>query len=91
MYIHLQDRISELDADLRRMINNHIWGPEFNKKEVEIRNFKAELSRIDAEKTRPSLFTQSQPIHTIHVRPPLMTHQMPPLTPSLNMLTLPTY
>ncbi|KAH9698016.1 hypothetical protein KPL71_023838 [Citrus sinensis] len=25
MYIHLQDRISELDADLRGMINNHIW------------------------------------------------------------------
>ncbi|KAH9671280.1 hypothetical protein KPL70_017307 [Citrus sinensis] len=53
MYIHLQDRISELDADLRRMINNHIWGPEFNKKEAEIRKLKAELSRIDAEKTRP--------------------------------------
>ena len=32
MYIHLQDRIAELDTDLRRMINNHIWGPEFNKK-----------------------------------------------------------
>ena len=24
MYLHLQDRISELDADLKRMINNHI-------------------------------------------------------------------
>ncbi|KAH9680157.1 hypothetical protein KPL71_026445 [Citrus sinensis] len=55
------DRISELDTDLRRMINNHIWGLEFNKKEVEIRKLKAELSRIDAEKTRPSLFTQPQP------------------------------
>ena len=28
------------------MINNHIWGPEFNKKEAEIRKLKAELSRI---------------------------------------------
>ena len=37
IYIHLQDRISELDTDLRRMINNHILGPEFNKKEAEIR------------------------------------------------------
>ena len=37
MYIHLQDRISELDTDLRRMINNHIWGFEFNKKEAKIR------------------------------------------------------
>ncbi|KAH9724631.1 hypothetical protein KPL70_007559 [Citrus sinensis] len=61
MYIHLQDQIFELDADLRRMINNHIWGPEFNKKEAKIRKLKAELSRIDAEKTRPSLFTQPQP------------------------------
>ena len=24
MYLHMQDRIYELDADLRRMINNHI-------------------------------------------------------------------
>ncbi|KAH9668401.1 hypothetical protein KPL70_021402 [Citrus sinensis] len=30
------------------MINNHIWGPEFNKKEAEIRKLKAELSRIIA-------------------------------------------
>ena len=60
MYIHLQDHISELDANLRRMINNHIWGPEFNKKEEEIRKLKAELARIDAERTRPTLFTQTQ-------------------------------
>ncbi|KAH9724641.1 hypothetical protein KPL70_007560 [Citrus sinensis] len=60
MYIHLQDRISELDTDLRRMINNHIWGPKFNNKEAEIRKLKAELARIDAEKTRPTLFTQTQ-------------------------------
>ena len=44
MYIHLQDRIAELDTDLRRMINNHIWGPEFNKKEAEIRKLKVELT-----------------------------------------------
>ncbi|KAH9657988.1 hypothetical protein KPL70_023307 [Citrus sinensis] len=48
------------DANLRRMINNHIWGPEFNKKEEEIRKLKAELARIDAERTRPTLFTQTQ-------------------------------
>ena len=54
MYIHLQDRITDLDTDLRRMINNHIWGPEFNKKEAEIRKLKAELVKIDAEKTRPT-------------------------------------
>ncbi|KAH9705025.1 hypothetical protein KPL70_011712 [Citrus sinensis] len=79
MYIHLQDRISELDVDLRRMINNHIWGPEFNKKEAEIRKLKAELSRIDAEKTRPSLFTQSQPTP---VFPPFFETYSPFYTPS---------
>ncbi|KAH9686106.1 hypothetical protein KPL70_014233 [Citrus sinensis] len=79
MYIQLQDRISELDADLRRMINNHIWGPEFNKKEAEIRKLKAELSRIDAEKTRPSLFTQSQPTP---VSPPFFETYSPFYTPS---------
>ncbi|KAH9668421.1 hypothetical protein KPL70_021414 [Citrus sinensis] len=79
MYLHLQDRISELDADLRRMINNHIWGLEFNKKEVKIRKLKAELSRIDAEKSRPSLFTQPQPTP---VSPPLFDTYAPFYTPS---------
>ncbi|KAH9752154.1 hypothetical protein KPL71_014584 [Citrus sinensis] len=79
MYIHLQDRISELDTDLRRMINNHIWGPEFNKQEAEIRKLKAELSRIDAEKTRPSLFTQPQPTP---ISPPFFETYAPFYTPS---------
>ncbi|KAH9769356.1 hypothetical protein KPL71_011966 [Citrus sinensis] len=74
MYIHLQDRISELDTDLRRMINNHIWGPEFNKKEAEIRKLKAELARIDAEQTRPTLFTQTQ---STQVPPPMFETYSP--------------
>ncbi|KAH9792543.1 hypothetical protein KPL71_004164 [Citrus sinensis] len=61
------------------MINNHIWGPEFNKKEAEIRKLKAELSRIDVEKTRPSLFTQPQPTP---VSPPLFETYAPFYTPS---------
>ncbi|KAH9686208.1 BED-type domain-containing protein [Citrus sinensis] len=61
------------------MINNHIWSPEFNKKEAEIRKLKAELSRIDAEKTRPSLFTQSQPTP---VSPPFFETYSPFYTPS---------
>ena len=32
IYSNLQNRISELDIDLRTMINNRICGPEFNKK-----------------------------------------------------------
>ncbi|KAH9792704.1 hypothetical protein KPL71_004236 [Citrus sinensis] len=61
------------------MINNHIWGPEFNKKEAEIRKLKAELSRIDAEKTQPSLFTQPQPTP---VSPPIFETYAPFYTPS---------
>ncbi|KAH9668361.1 hypothetical protein KPL70_021384 [Citrus sinensis] len=61
------------------MINNHIWGPEFNKKEAEIRKLKAELSRIDAEKARPSLFTQPQPTP---VSPPIFETYAPFYTPS---------
>ena len=78
MYIHLQDHISELDTDLRRVINNHIWGLEFNKKEVEIRKLKAELARIDAEKTCPTLFTQTQ---STHVPPPVFETYSPFYTP----------
>ncbi|KAH9734692.1 hypothetical protein KPL71_017458 [Citrus sinensis] len=74
-----QDCISELDTDLRRMINNHIWGPKFNKKEAEIRKLKAELTRIDAEKTRPSLFPQTQ---TSPVPPTIFETYAPFYTPS---------
>ncbi|KAH9698093.1 hypothetical protein KPL71_023880 [Citrus sinensis] len=67
---NLQNRISELDIDLRTMINNRIWGPEFNKKEAEIRKLKAELARIDADKAQPSLFTKTQ---SIPIPAPLFT------------------
>ena len=48
------------------------WGPEFNKKEVEIRKLKAELAKIDADKAQLSqsipipapLFTSYQPFYT---------------------------
>ena len=61
------------------MINNHIWGPNFNKKEVEIKKLKAELARIEAEKTRPSLFTQTQ---TTTVPPPVFETYSTFYTPS---------
>ena len=64
IYSNLQNIISELDIDLRTMINNRIWGPEFNKKKkAEIRKLKAELARIDVDKAQPSLFTKTQSIH----------------------------
>ena len=61
------------------MINNRIWGPEFNKKEAEIRKLKAELARIKANKAQLSLFTKTQsiPIHAL-----LFTSYQPFYTPS---------
>ena len=79
IYSNLQNRISELDIDLRTMINNRIWGTEFNKKEAEIRQLKAELARIDADKAQPSLFTKTQ---SIHIPAPLFTSYQPFYTPS---------
>ena len=49
------------DSDLRFMIQNRYWGPEFNKKEAEIRQLKVELARIDADKqhtNRTTITTQ---------------------------------
>ena len=61
------------------MIQKRYWGPEFNQKEAEIRQLKAELARIDADKQQPSLFAKSptRPLHT----PTFSTYQ-PFYTPS---------
>ena len=79
IYLNLHNRISELDVDLRTMINNRIWSPEFNKKEAEIRNLKAELARIDADKEQPSLFTKTQ---SLPIPPPLFDTYQPFYHPS---------
>ena len=78
MYLDMQNQVIQLDSDLRFMIQNRYWGLEFNKKEAEIRQLKAELARIDADKQQPSLFAKSptlplptptfgtyQPFHTL--------------------------
>ena len=48
------------------MIQNRYWGPEFNQKEAEIWQLKAELAMIDIDKQQPSLFAKSPalPLHT---------------------------
>ena len=79
IYSNLQNRISKLDIDLRTMISNRIWGPEFNKKEAEIRKLKAKLARIDADKAQPSLFTKTQ---SIPIPEPLFTSYQPFYNPS---------
>ena len=45
-----------------------------NKKEAEIRQLKAELARIDADKAQPSLFTKTQ---SIPIPVPLFTSYQP--------------
>ncbi|KAH9792619.1 hypothetical protein KPL71_004197 [Citrus sinensis] len=76
--------ISELDIDLRTMINNRIWGLEFNKKEAEIRQLKAELARIDANKAQPSLLTKTQ---SIPIPAPLFTSYQPFYNPAKQSTT----
>ncbi|KAH9671306.1 hypothetical protein KPL70_017324 [Citrus sinensis] len=62
---NLQSRITQLDFELRTMLAQRYYGPEFDKKEREIRRLKAELDQIESEKQRPILFTTSPPILSI--------------------------
>ncbi|KAH9801433.1 hypothetical protein KPL71_001029 [Citrus sinensis] len=62
---NLQSRIAQLDYELRVMLAQRYYGPEFDQKEREIRRLKAELDQIESEKQRPTLFTTSPPIPSI--------------------------
>ncbi|KAH9763004.1 hypothetical protein KPL70_001026 [Citrus sinensis] len=62
---NLQSRIAQLDYELRVMLAQRYYGPEFDQKEREIRCLKAELDQIESEKQRPTLFTTSPPIPSI--------------------------
>ncbi|KAH9705005.1 hypothetical protein KPL70_011698 [Citrus sinensis] len=62
---NLQSRITQLDSELRAMLGQRYYGPEFDQKEKEIRRLKAELDQIESEKQRPTLFTTSPPIPSI--------------------------
>lgn len=79
----MERRVVQLDHDLRSMIQNHIWGHEFNQKEAEIRKLKAELARIDAEKQQP-LLTKSPPLP---FQPSTFNTYQPFYTPSLQKTT----
>ncbi|KAH9734956.1 hypothetical protein KPL71_017574 [Citrus sinensis] len=56
---NLQSRITQLDYELRAMLAQRYYGPEFDQHEREIRRLKAELDQIESEKQRPTLFTTS--------------------------------
>ena len=54
---NLQSRITQLDYELRTMLAQCYYGPEFDQKEREIRRLKAELDQTESEQQRPTLFT----------------------------------
>ncbi|KAH9801849.1 hypothetical protein KPL71_001179 [Citrus sinensis] len=62
---NLQSRITQLDSELRAMLAQRYYGPEFDQKESEIRRLEAELAQIESKKQRPTLFTTSSPIPSI--------------------------
>ncbi|KAH9671291.1 hypothetical protein KPL70_017315 [Citrus sinensis] len=62
---NLQSRIAQLDSELRTMLAQRYYGPEFDQKEREIRCLKAELDQIESEKQRSTLFTTSPLIPSI--------------------------
>ncbi|KAH9671151.1 hypothetical protein KPL70_017242 [Citrus sinensis] len=62
---NLQSQITQLDSELRAMLAQRYYGPEFDQKEREIRRLKAELDQIEFEKQRPTIFTTSPPIPSI--------------------------
>ena len=62
---NLQSRITQLDSELQTMLAQRYYGPEFDKKEQEIRKLKIELEHIEQERQRLTLFTSSPPLPTI--------------------------
>ncbi|KAH9801867.1 hypothetical protein KPL71_001184 [Citrus sinensis] len=62
---NLQSRITQLDSELRAMLAQRYYDPEFDQKEREIRRLQPELAQIESEKQRPTLFTTSPPIPSI--------------------------
>ena len=47
IYQNLHNRVTQLDSELRAMLAQRIYSPDFDKKEAEIRALKAEIARID--------------------------------------------
>ena len=78
MYSDLQSRIAKLDSDLLRFINQGYLGPEFNRKEREIRQLKEQLEHMNRDRIttssvyarpyiQPSLFSTSPPLSPLSV------------------------
>ncbi|KAH9698032.1 hypothetical protein KPL71_023850 [Citrus sinensis] len=74
IYQNLHDRVTQLDSELRAMLAQRVYSPDFDKKEADIRALKAEIARIDSEKVQPTLFTSSAPLSVIN---PTYHHFLP--------------
>ena len=59
IYQNLHDRVTQLDYELRAMLAQQVYSPDFDKNEADIRALKVEIARIDSEKVQPTLFTSS--------------------------------
>ena len=57
IYQNLHNRVTQLDSELRAILAQRVYSPDFDKKEAEIRALKEEIARIDSEKVQPTLFT----------------------------------
>ncbi|KAH9801842.1 hypothetical protein KPL71_001175 [Citrus sinensis] len=58
-------RVTQLDSELRAILAQRVYSPDFDKKEAEIRALKAEIARIDSERVQPTMFTSSAPLPVI--------------------------
>ncbi|XP_058003729.1 uncharacterized protein LOC131180130 [Hevea brasiliensis] len=54
MYKDLQGRITQLDRDLKALIQQRRFGVEFNQKEQEIRRLKKQLAQVEADLHKPT-------------------------------------
>ena len=64
---NLQSRITQLDSELRTMLAQRYYGPDFDQKEKNIQKLKKELEQIELERQRPILFTSSPSLPTISI------------------------
>ncbi|KAH9649328.1 hypothetical protein KPL70_025939 [Citrus sinensis] len=70
IYQNLHNRVTQLNSELRAMLAQRVYSPDFDKnkkkKKLRLRALKAEIARIDSEKVQPTLFTSSAPLPVIN-------------------------
>ena len=68
MYIDFKNKVTHLDSELRQIIQQRYWGPEFDKKEADIRKLLASyFSPLQKHKPQPLYHFPLQ--HLLHNQP----------------------